>query len=381
METLSWIVIGLLAAASARRFALLLGALLRPRSVEGSEESSTLVVVVARDEAWRVGPLLHALATLDYPAEKLFFVLASDGSRDTTAQMFRRWCHERSRATAIELARNVGKAAAINVALGACPDTVLLAVYDADERPRPDSLRKLAHSFGDERVAAASGYRVPSNADGGIVSRYAALETWVHQLIVLAGKERWGWNPPTMGSNCVYRIAAVAELGGFPDVTCGEDVEVSLGMIAHGWRTRFLRDAVSENTIGEALRHYVSQRIRWTYGMYHAGKHARGLESLAVASGYADRLVFAAGCVLAMTGQMSLGWLAAYLSAPLLQTVAALAKAGRLRLAPVYVLSAVPMFLLDIGTTACATVLTLLRRPPYWHQPVADAGDASKSND
>jgi cellulose synthase/poly-beta-1,6-N-acetylglucosamine synthase-like glycosyltransferase len=380
VEALSWIVIAFLASFSARRFALLFGALLHQRPVEASEEPSVLVVVAAHDEAWQVEPLLHALSKLEYPAERLSFVLISDGSRDQTAQIFRRWCGERPRAIAIELIDNVGKAAAINAALSANPAAALLAVYDADERPRPDSLRKLAHAFGDACVAAASGYRSPSNPLRGIVSRYAVLETWVHQLIVLAGKERWGWNPPTMGSNCVYRIAAVAELGGFPEDTFSEDIEMSLSMIASGWRTRFLRDAVAESTMGTALRHYASQRIRWTYGMYGASRHARSLEALAVASGYADRLVFVAGCVFAMTSRISPAWLIAYLSAPFLQMLAALAKAGRLRQAPVYFLSAVPMFFFDIGSTVYATMLTAVRRRPYWHQRVADAVDASKSH-
>jgi cellulose synthase/poly-beta-1,6-N-acetylglucosamine synthase-like glycosyltransferase len=339
------------------------------------------VVVAARDEAWQVGPLLEALTRLNYPAEKLFFTLASDGSRDATAQEFRQWCQDRPRAIALELVENIGKAAVINTALEASEKTELLAVYDADQRPRPDSLRKLARAFSDERVAAASGYRQPSNDDRGIVSRYAALETWVHQLIVMAGKERWGWNPPTMGGNCLYRLAAVAELGGFPDAACGEDVEMSLGLIAHGWRTRFVQDAVAESKVAETLGHYASQRRRWTYGMFASGKHARSLEALAVASGYADRLVFAAAGVLAVTGQVSFGWLAAYLSAPFLEVLAALAKAGRLRETPVYVLGAIPMFLIDIGSAAGATVLTLAGRRPSWSQAAEDTKRASKSPD
>jgi cellulose synthase/poly-beta-1,6-N-acetylglucosamine synthase-like glycosyltransferase len=378
VEALSWIVIGFLAAVTARRFALLLGALLPARRAKGAEEEPSLLVVVsARDEAWQLGPLLQALEKLDYPTEKLSFVLVSDGSRDGTAHLFGRWCQDHARATALVLIDNLGKAAAINAALEAGPPTELLAIYDADQRPRPGSLRILAHAFGDQRVAAASGYRLPSNADRGIVSRYAALETWVHQLVVLAGKERWGWNPPTMGGNCVYRRAAVAQSGGFPDGACGEDVEVSLGLIARGWRTRFLPDAVAENSVAETLRHYASQRLRWTYGMYGAGKHARSLEGVAVASGYADRLIFAAAAVLAFAGQMSPAWPAAYLSAPLLGMLAALAKAGRLRQTPLYLLSALPMFLFDIASAAGTTWLALGRRPS-WYQPRDEARSASK---
>jgi cellulose synthase/poly-beta-1,6-N-acetylglucosamine synthase-like glycosyltransferase len=175
-----------------------------------------------------------------------------------------------------------------------------------------------------------------------------------------------------MGGNCAYRTAAVAELGGFPDPTYSEDVEISLGMIARGWRTRFVRDAVAESRVGVSLRHYASQRIRWTYGMYGAGKQIRSLEALAVSSGYADRLVFAAACALAVSGHLSPAWLAVYLLAPLFETLAALAKAGKLRRAPIYLLSIGPMFLFDIGLTAYATARSLVRRRPTWHQSAED---------
>ena len=67
MAALTWIVIGLLAAFTARRGALFVGALLPPRPVQGSAAPTVLVVVAAHNEAWQIEPLLHALEKLDYP--------------------------------------------------------------------------------------------------------------------------------------------------------------------------------------------------------------------------------------------------------------------------------------------------------------------------
>ena len=376
MAAVTWIVIGLLVAFTARRCALLVGALLPPRSVSGYASPSILVVVAARNEAWQVEPLLRALATLDYPADKLSFVLVSDGSRDDTALVFERWARDRARATTHALSDPIGKGAAMNEAMKVGPTAELLAVYDADQRPRPDSLRRLADAFGDARVAAAAGYRLPLNADRSIVSQYAALEAWVHQLVVLAGKERWGWNPPTMGGNCVYRVAAIEELGGFPPNTGTEDIEVSLALIGRGWRTRFVIDAVAESRVGESLRYYFSQRVRWAHGMYGGGTRARSVETLAVSSGYADRLVFVAACALALANQMSVAWPAAYLFLAFLAVLVALAKAGRSRRALVYLLGALPMFLLDIVSAAYATFLSVVGRRPPWTQPEAAQSDS-----
>ena len=374
MDALTWTIVGLLFVVTARRFALLVGALVPPRPLEGRHEPTILVVVAARDEANRLPPLLDALEALDYPAQKLSFVFVSDGSRDHTTQLFQRWCHNRPRATVLHLGATVGKGAAINAALRT-QDAEVLVIYDADLRPRPDSLRRLAQAFANPRVAAIAGYRSPSNPDEGIVSQYAALEAWVHQLVVLAGKDRWGWNPPTMGGNCAYRIDALKACGGFRPGTLSEDIEASLSLIASGWTTRFARDAVAEDSVSAEFRHYAAQRLRWTYGMHGAGTRARSPEALVVASGYADRLIFAAGCVSAIVGWMSPVWLVAYLMAPLLHVLAALAKTGRLRQAGVYLLGALPMFLFDIACTTYATFLTLVRRRPVWHQPSESVPD------
>lgn len=376
MAALTWIVIGLLAAFTVRRCVLLVGAVLPPRQVAASATPTVLVVVAAHNEAWQVEPLLQALARLDYPAEKIWFVLVSDGSEDDTAVVFERWASNRARATAQALSKQVGKAAAMNEAMQLGPPTELLVVYDADQRPRPDSLRRLTHPFGDARVAAVAGYRLPLNADRGVVSRYAALEAWVHQLVVLAGKERWGWNPPTMGGNCAYRVAAVEELGGFPAKTNTEDIEMSLALIARGWRTRFVVDAVADSWVGESWRHYFSQRVRWAHGMYGGGTRARSLETLAVSSGYVDRLVFVAACVLVLSHQMSVAWPAIYLLVPFLQVLAALAKAGQFRRTHIYLLGAPLMFLLDIASTAYATLLSFVGRRPPWSQPEAARSDS-----
>jgi 1,2-diacylglycerol 3-beta-glucosyltransferase len=369
MAAVTWIVMGLLAAFIARRCALMIGALLPPRPLFGSTTPTVLVVVAAHNEAWQIDPLLKALAAVDYPADKLWFVLVSDGSSDDTAMACERWARGRAHATVHAIRDQIGKAAAMNEAMKLGPPTELLAVYDADQRPQPASLRRLVRAFDDGRVAAACGYRLPLNADRGIVSQYAALEAWVHQLVVLAGKDRWGWNPPTMGGNCVYRVAAVAEVGGFPAKTNTEDIAVSLALIARGWRTRFVVDAVADSGVGESLRHYFSQRVRWAYGMYGDGRRARSVETLAVASGYADRLVFVASGLLVLADRISVAWPATYLFVAFVQVLVALVKAGRFRRAHLYLLGAVPMFLLDIVSTLYATLLSFAGKRPRWGQP------------
>jgi len=153
-----------------------------------------------------------------------------------------------------------------------------------------------------------------------------------------------------MGGNCVYRRSALHQIGGFPAGAFSEDIEVSLALVAAGWSTRFCRDAVAESRVVESLRRYWNQRCRWTRGLYRSRKRASRLESWLVSAGYADRLVFAAALVLAVSGHLSVLWPALYSVAPMTAAASALYRAG---LGPALtarvLLSIPPMFAVDVA--------------------------------
>src|SRR5213594_5108245 len=62
------------------------------------------------------------------------------------------------------------------------PPTELVAVVDADVRPRPEYLRRVAVACTGDGVAAAVGFLAADDALASPVSCYASVETWVHQL-------------------------------------------------------------------------------------------------------------------------------------------------------------------------------------------------------
>ena len=314
-----------------RRLVLVVAALLPRRAPVAAKEDPTVVILVAcRNEALRIAALLASLEALEYPSDRLTTVLVDDCSGDGTGDLIDAWAGKRTNTIAVRLGESMGKATALNRALACGRVSDLVVVYDADQRPRPSSLRLLTAPFQDPRVGAASGYRKPSNANVSMVSRAAALESFAHQLVVQAGRDRLGWNPPTMGGNCVYRASALAEIGGFPDGSIGEDTEVSLALVARGWRSRFIVDS-------------------WM-----------------VVLGYADRLVLGAALMLVLAGFMNPVWPALYLTVPAAAVAVALGKAGELARTPLYFIASLVLIPFELATTATATVKSLLRRPLRW---------------
>ena len=142
---------------SVRRILLLVAALLlrRPVAAYPAYLPSVTLVVPAHNEAPGIDRLLDALGVLDYPPERLFVVLVNDCSTDATGERLARWARSRPRALALDFARQAGKSQASNQAIAAASVSDVVVVCDADLRPRPDCLRRLAAAFADEAVGAA----------------------------------------------------------------------------------------------------------------------------------------------------------------------------------------------------------------------------------
>jgi peptidoglycan-N-acetylglucosamine deacetylase len=364
---LIWLLLVLLLAFTFRRFIMIVAAALPSRPSKQGAEPSVVVILAAKNEEVSLPNLLGALDKIEYSPQKVCFVLVDDGSRDATGRLLEAWAAARTNARYARSEESVGKAQALNLALRNAPETELVAVYDADLAPCADSLRILADAFGDPSVAAAAGYRRPSNAGRSPAAAYGALEYIVHQLVTQAGKQRLALNPTTLGGNCVYRRGAVRDLGGFPAGAFSEDIEVSLALVKAGWRTQFCPDAVADSPAVESLGRFWNQRSRWTRGLYRSSTRASGLESWLVSAGYLDRLVFLATLILAAAGHIAPVWPAVYLSAPAAAVALALWRANLGKGVTAYVLFWVgPMFAVDMAVSVAATVTALLGRPQTW---------------
>jgi cellulose synthase/poly-beta-1,6-N-acetylglucosamine synthase-like glycosyltransferase len=235
-----------------------------PRS--SAPPSSILLLVPFRDEVANLRQLLPLLGRLGYPAECLTIVLVDDGSRDGSGCFCHEFIARRPNWHLLTLPHNEGKAAALNEALGHFPDGDFIAVFDADERPSPYSLTQLMPAFAEAQVGAVNGRRAVSNSLATPIASYAALENLVHQLITNRAKDHLQLAPALLGSNCIYRRAALTAVGGFIPGVMLEDSDLTVRLVKAGWRTRYMPVAVSSHAVPETLRGYWRQHTRWNAG-------------------------------------------------------------------------------------------------------------------
>jgi cellulose synthase/poly-beta-1,6-N-acetylglucosamine synthase-like glycosyltransferase len=160
----------LLAAALAR---------VRGRPVQKREIAPTVTLIVAaHDEEVVIEQRLANLLALDYPAEQLEIVVASDASNDRTDELVESAAARDPRVRLLALPRG-GKVTAQNRAVHASTGEIL-AFSDANTQWKPDALRKLVRNFADPSVAYVCGAHFYEPADGtnreGI---YARFEGWL----------------------------------------------------------------------------------------------------------------------------------------------------------------------------------------------------------
>lgn len=367
MIVVRWVVVGLLVVFLCRRYVLLVASFL-PRRRSGRDTTRTITILVAgRNEGGNIPRMLAAIERLDYPAERVHVVLASDGSSDNTADLMSSWAAARERTTVLALPESLGKGGALSAALAVAPPSDLVVVLDADCVPDPLVLQILSGVFDDPRVGAATGYPYPGNANATLVSRYAALERWTHHLVVLAGKDRLGLDPSIIGVVFAIRREALHAAGGFPVGRFSEDIDLSMSVLALGWKLRWVRGAQVREDVVEDMDRFFQQRTRWGRGILQSASGAKSVESFFVVAGYLDRVVLLVAVVLVLVRQLH-AWLPmAYLVAPAMTALTALHRAkGRPVIA--FVWSAILMLAADLAVSAGSTFGQLFGTKVKWGQ-------------
>jgi len=128
---------------------------LRPRPVRrGAAEPTVTVIITAYNEERDLAGKLENTLALDYPAEKLEIIVASDCSSDRTDEIARSFAPR-----GVRLHRQparLGKTAAQNAAVELARGEVIL-FSDATTLYRPDVLRAMAPNFADPTVGCVAG--------------------------------------------------------------------------------------------------------------------------------------------------------------------------------------------------------------------------------
>ena len=225
------------------------------------------VMVACHDEEQVLDRLVRALLALDYPAGRLQVLLVDDGSTDATPGMLDRWglADPRVQARHRPPGAGGGKSGALNAALAEATGEVVV-VFDADHRPRPDVLRRLARHFADPAVGAVQGRCRILNGGDSLVTALVAIDYLGGYLVNELGRQAVFGLPAYGGACCAVRTSDLRALGGWNEGTVTEDTDLTLRLVLAGRRVRYDVTAVDEEEGVTTLRRYWVQRYRWARG-------------------------------------------------------------------------------------------------------------------
>jgi cellulose synthase/poly-beta-1,6-N-acetylglucosamine synthase-like glycosyltransferase len=210
---------------------------LRPRPVRREEITPDVTVIVAaHDEEDVIGPRVENLLELDYPAERLEIVVASDGSRDGTDEIVEE-ISARSPSVRLLRCERAGKASAQNRAV-AESESEIVAFSDANSRWAPGALRRLVQSFADPDVGYVCGQLRLESSDGadqeGLYWRY---ELWQRESESALGSI-------TAGNGAIYAVRRSDYLG-WDDPRIGHDFGLPFRLAQRGRRSVYEPEAIA----------------------------------------------------------------------------------------------------------------------------------------
>jgi glycosyltransferase involved in cell wall biosynthesis len=253
---LFWLSAGLIAYTYAGFPALVLArGRLRPRPHREEPVTPTVsIVIAARNEEASIGGKLDNLAALDYPADRLEVLIASDGSEDGTNELVAARANDRLRLVALPRG---GKAATLNAAVAQARGDVLV-FSDANSMFAPDAVRRLVAPFADPEVGGVAGDQ-RYVADGGEAAVAGGERSyWSLDRAIKLAESRGGHVISATGAIYAVRRSLFREV----PASSTDDFATSTGVIAQGHRLVFAPNAVAYEAVGASAEVEFSRKVR-----------------------------------------------------------------------------------------------------------------------
>lgn len=221
-------------------------------------------ITVAGEEAEIVEATARAALNMDYPNFHVYllndgFVAKKDNWEEIEALAKRLdiSCITRKKAGG-------AKAGNINHAL-TLTSSPLVAVFDADQVPHSDFLKKTAGYFIDKKMAFVQSPQYYKNFAENNVS----LGAWEQQELffgpICRGKNRLN-TTFLCGTNMLISRQALVEAGGMCEHNIAEDFLTSLFIHERGWKSVYVPEVLAEGLAPEDFLSYYKQQFRWARG-------------------------------------------------------------------------------------------------------------------
>lgn len=225
-------------------------------------------IIVALYREGSIAPrLVRRLARLDYPVELLDVILAVEAEDHVTLDALATaelppWM----RVVIVPEGQVKTKPRALNHALDHARGAIV-GVYDAEDAPDPDQLRRVVERFqrSAPEVACLQGVLDYYNPRTNWLSRCFTIEYAGWFRLVLPGLARLGLVVPLGGTTLFFRRDVLDRLGAWDAHNVTEDADLGIRLARHGYRTELIDTVTQEEANCRAVP-WIKQRSRWIKG-------------------------------------------------------------------------------------------------------------------
>jgi glycosyltransferase XagB len=224
------------------------------------------VLVALYKEANVVPRLAEALAAIAYPRDRLQVVLLTEEDDPETLEACLRHRRPEWEVLAVPAGAPRTKPRALNAGL-ALARGELITIFDAEDEPATDQLKRAAAAFAShpERVACVQAELDYYNESDNALTRWFGCEYAAHFGLHLAGIAASGHAMPLGGTSTHFRTKAVRDVGGWDAWNVTEDCDLGMRLAASGYRAEVIDSVTHEEAVAR-VRPWLRQRSRWVKG-------------------------------------------------------------------------------------------------------------------
>lgn len=223
------------------------------------------IVIPSYNEEKTLKGTVESAIKLDYPKDKIEFIVVNDGSKDDTEKIAKSLIRKHKDHNIILISQeNKGKGAALNAGMKISKGEFFVCL-DADSFVEKDALMKMLPNFTEDDVAAvlpSLKVRNPKN----ILQRMQ----WYEYIINMFYKElmaRLDSVHVAPGPFSIYRKSIIHKVGGFDeDDNLTEDLEMALRLQSKNYKLIQLLDTTVYTIAPDNLKALYAQRNRWYKG-------------------------------------------------------------------------------------------------------------------
>ena len=206
------------------------------------EQPTVSLLIPAHNEAAIIAEKINNSLAIDYPADRLEIVVASDGSTDSTAKIVHQLAQagRAGRVRLLDFPVNRGKIAVLNDAVPLLEGDIVVFT-DASSMLAPEAVRRLVANFSDHSVGAVSGvYRVLNPQQAALGGQEALY--WRYETFLKLQESRLGCMLGAHGSLFAIRKRLYPFL---PPATINDDFLIPLRVVEQGYRVAYEPSAVA----------------------------------------------------------------------------------------------------------------------------------------